>query len=184
VDAQLDYDRSYSLSSVQTGRGTFGIERDLSRRWFGHMEAGYGVVVGLRSTTTYPRYSTYSGGAELGARLEAHTLLIYGHRDLSDTYGLGAANTTSAGLAWNWHRRASAWTLSSSFAYQRLAGRSVQLLQAWMYQGTIARQLTPHTRLLAQAVYATDSGPQVGDFSSLMRRGARLSLVWTPAAQH
>jgi len=70
--------------------------------------------------------------------------VISASRMASDAYGLGAANTTTAQLAWAWHRPGSAWTVGASIAYERLAGTEFALISGWMGQATVvAAALTP-----------------------------------------
>jgi hypothetical protein len=57
------------------------------------------------------------------------------------------------------------------------------LISGWMGQATVSRQLSRQLTLVAQANYASDTGVAAGDFASLTRRGARLTLTWRPRGE-
>lgn len=84
-------------------------------------------------------------------------------------------------MAWNWHPSNRAWAVQASAAYQRLTGQGLGPVQGWLYQASLTRRLSRNLTLVAQAVYATETGLPTGGIGDLTRRGARLSLTWTPA---
>jgi hypothetical protein len=184
IDGEIDFARSYWPGrGAQTVSGLVGIGHNLSRLWFVRADAGYGGMTQSPSSLKIPFLGSVVGGGSLGAHIQDSSLVISASRMASDAYGLGAANTTTAQLAWAWRRPGSAWTVGASIAYERLAGTEFALISGWMGQATVSRQLSRQLTLVAQANYASDTGVAAGDFASLTRRGARLTLTWRPRGE-
>jgi hypothetical protein len=182
IGLEADYARTFSAyDRIQIGSATAAIDRVLARQWFVHLRAGYGALAELQTAVPAPIRREYHGDAGIGAKLREHTFLATVSRGIADSYGLGAANTTGGEIAWIWHRPSGNWTLQSSASYERLAGGTIRTIQGWLYQATVLRQITRQTSFAIQAVYATDSGRlSAGGFTSLMRRGVRMTIAWTP----
>jgi hypothetical protein len=183
VAIDMDYARSFSsYDRIQIVSGTAGIDHVLAKQWFVHFRAGYGALAELQTLVSSPVRREYHGDAGIGTKLRDHTFLVTASRSIADSYGLGAGNTTGGQIAWIWHRPSGNWTLESSAVYERLEGRTIQVLGGWLYQADLVRRLTRQTSLGMQMVYATNSGHfSGGGFTSLMRRGVRVSMTWTPA---
>jgi len=181
LDGQFSYSRAYWLGrGVQVGETRVGIGHEFSPRWFARVSAGYGGMTEFPGILKAPYVGSAEGGASIGAKVENNALVISANRGVSDAYGLGASNSTSAQFAWTWQRPGGPWTLESSIAYERLAGTAYQIIQGWLGQVRVTRRIARQLTLVAEGTYATDSGVAGGDFASLMRRGARLSLNWRP----
>jgi hypothetical protein len=181
MDGEFSYVRSYWMGrGAQVGEGRIGFGHELSSRWFARVNAGYGGMAEFPSSLKAPVAGTAEGGASIGAKIENSALVVSASRSVSDAYGLGAGNSTTGQLAWTWERPGGAWTLGGSVAYERLAGTAFGLIQGWMGQVTLTRRISRQLTLVAQGTYASDAGVAGGDFASLMRRGARLSLTWRP----
>jgi hypothetical protein len=185
IGFDASYGRSYSsYEAIHIATAGASIDHVLTPHWFAHLGAGYGALVELHHVSDVPIRREYTGSAGIGTKVRTHTFLMTARRGIADSYGLGAGNTTGGEMAWNWHRPNGAWTLQGSVVYERLAGRNVRLIQGWLYQVAIVRQITPHLNFAAQGVYASDSGQAGGGFANLMRRGVRLSINWMPRAPH
>jgi hypothetical protein len=181
VGADLSYARSYwGAHNVQIASGTVALTRVLAPRWFATLDAGYGAMAETEAGVRGPFRGQYVGGASLGATLRNNTFVITGHRAASDNYGLGAFSTTEGQLAWDWHSTNRAWSVRASAAYQRLTGQGVGPIAGWMYLAGLTRRLSRNLTLVAEAVYATETGLTTGGIGDLTRRGVRLSLTWTP----
>lgn len=177
-----DYARTFSsFDRIQIGSGSASISHTFARQWFVHVRAGIGALADLRSAVGSPVRREYSGDAGIGTKLRAHTFLVTVSRSIADSYGLGAANTAGGEVAWNWHRPNGNWTIQSGVIYERLAGRTIQRIQGWLYQATALRRITRQTNFSVQAVYANDAGHYSGgNFTGLERRGVRMTIAWTP----
>jgi hypothetical protein len=182
IGFDADYSRSYSgFAKIQIGSGSVSVDRVLGRQWFVHLRGGYGAMAELRSDVPSPIRREYHGGGGIGTKVGANTFVATVRRGIADSYGLGAANTTGGDMAWIWHRPTGNWSLEGSASYERLAGRTLQLIQGWLGQATVTRRLNRQTSLAAQMVYASNSGHYgAGGFTSLSRRAVRLSINWTP----
>lgn len=182
IGFDVDYSRSYSsFTQIQIGSASASLSRVLGRQWFLHLRGGYGVMSELRTAMSSPLRRDYNGGGGIGTKVGANTFVATVRRGIADSYGLGAANTTGAEMAWIWHRPNGNWTVESAASYERLAGRTIQVIQGWLGQASVTRRLSRRTSVTAQAVYASDSGHySAGGFTGLTRRGVRLSINWTP----
>ena len=182
VGADVSYARSYwGIHNVQIASGKLALTRVLTPRWFASLDAGYSSMAETESKVLGPFRGQYVGGASIGATVQHHTFVATAHRAASDYYGLGAFSTTEGQMAWNWHPSNRAWAVQASAAYQRLMGQGLGPVQGWLYQASLTRRLSRNLTLVAQAVYATETGLPTGGIGDLTRRGARLSLTWTPA---
>jgi hypothetical protein len=182
VGLGADYARTFSnFDRIQTGSGSASINHTFARQWFVHLRAGIGALTELRGAAGSPIRREYSGDAGIGTRLGAHTLLVTISRSIADSYGLGAGNTAGGEAAWTWHRPNGNWTFQGGVIYERLAGRTIQSIQGWLYQATAIRRITRQTNFSVQAVHANNAGRYSGGtFTGLERRGVRMTIAWTP----
>lgn len=183
IGLDLTHLREYSaLERIWAGIASVNVNRIVGKQWFLRGEAGYGLL-DQTGAPRPPRSPDYVLGAGIGRKTRTTTLLLAARRDLADQYGLGAENTTLATLAWNWMRPHGNWAVDANIGYQRLTyshGIGMRRLDGWLYQATLTRRLTGPFSAAADLVYASDSGQYGSGTNILIRRAARLGLVWSP----
>ncbi len=180
LDGELGYSRSYwTGTGEQTGSMRVGISRNLSRQWFGRLYGGYGEMAYFSGPAGAPRSGTIEGGASLGVRMGDNTLAFSGGRAVADSYGLGASHSIFGQFAWHWSRPASPWTFSAGLSYERLSQTTYALIEGWLGEVTASRRIARQFSVTFLGTYST-SYLSATDFASLQRRGARLTLAWTP----
>jgi hypothetical protein len=179
------------VSSVQdsyTTTALFTMGRTLARRWILQIRGGAGVInpVGRRtlliggrpwmlSTSAHP-----AGGASLGYKTTSHTILASVEQTVSDSYGLGAATTTTAGASWNWRRPGHDWWLESGTGWQQLEGTGLGRISGLRTTLGLGRKLRPQLAILAQYAYLDYSGRVQAIAYSQGQSAVRVSLSWTP----
>src|SRR5262249_41216269 len=110
----------------------------------------------------------------------SHTLLGSYDYTVSDSYGLGAAATSSAGFTWRWRRPGRVWWLDSNLTWQQLQGNALTNTSGWQTTAGLGRMLGAHVVLLAQYAYLKYSGGLPTSAYHLSESAARVSMVWTP----
>jgi hypothetical protein len=167
-----------SFADAYNGAAVAWIGRTLSPRWFLKLQGGLGITdaVVYNRATTHPQ-PVVSG--EIGYKAFSHTLLAAGDRTVSDSYGIGAMTTNSAGLTWRWKRPGSLWSLEASFSGQKLQGGTYQGTSGWRTVVGGGRALGSHSVLLAQYAHLSYSAT-AGSVSDLAQSAVRISLLWNP----
>ncbi|HZR63557.1 MAG TPA: hypothetical protein VFA85_00320 [Terriglobales bacterium] len=164
----------YTTTSLVTLGHTFG------RRWFMQVHGGVGVTNSVQQTFSIPSKPLPAGGGSLGFKTLSSTVLGSFDRSVSDSYGLGAASTSSATVAWRWARPNRAWSFESSVSWQQLQGNTLANTSGWQLAIGAGRKLGPHLALLTQYTYLNYSGGLTTGVYSLSQSAARVSLVWSP----
>jgi len=181
IGGGVDYRQAFSrFDRLQVGSGTGSINHVIGRQSFLHVEGGFGWLAGLGNSSGRPAMSTYRAGLAVGTKTKEDMFVLAVRREIGDRLGLGAANTAGAIVAWSRHWPSGVWRLEANLAYERMAGRNIQLFHGWVQQTTLARRVTRQTSLVTEFVYMRDAGRRASDFTHLAWRGPRLSLVWTP----
>jgi len=166
------YSRQYRAEWQSVG---MGIERLIGRESFASVQGGYARI--WEPGIAGPGRNSYLMSGTLGTTKRYHSLASTFRRGVADYHGLGADNTIAIEGAWTWAPQPSSWSVGSSLGYERLGGGWLGMAQGWVGQANVMRRLGAHMALEFAAVYMADSGR---DFAALTRRGARVSLVWTP----
>ena len=172
---------SSSLQDAYTTTSLATLGRTLGRRWFLQIHGGVGVTNPVRqtfftlSTTPHP-----AGGGSLGFKTFSHTLLASCDRTVSDSYGLGAATSSSANVSWRWRRPGNSWWLESSVGWQQLGGNALNNTSGWHSSAGFGRAVSTYLVLLTQYAYLNYSGQLEKSAYSLSQSAVRVSLVWTP----
>jgi len=177
-----------SIADVDTTTSSVSIGRTVARRWILMAHGGVGVAKSIRQTT-YQFSSTPKPavGGSIGFKTFANTLLASFDRSVSDSYGLGASTSSSAGFSWRWSRPGRSWWLTSNFGWQRLetgnSGSAASFLQntsGWQVTSGLGRNLNRHLTLLLEYAYLNYSGGFQKTAYSLSQNAVRVSLAWTP----
>lgn len=160
-----------------TAMATLG--RKMGKRWFLQLGGGLGKMLPVRHTFALDTTPQPVVNASLGFRTLSHTLLGSYSRTVSDSYGLGAAITSSAGGSWRWGRPGRSWWIESSATWQKLAGSAYASSSGWRTEGGFGRSLGNHLALLTQCVYLHYS-QKLTTVPPLSQTAVRVSMVWRP----
>jgi len=180
ITGTVSYTRSYSRQYGADWQSSgLGIERQFGRRSFGSLQAGY-VRMSDPRTGGFGR-SSYSMSGVLGTTKGFHTIAMTFRRGVSDLHGLGSDSSLGFDGAWSWAPHTSAWTMGSSFGYERTQGGGFGSLQASVGQANAVRRLTAHLNMAFAFVYMRSSFSDIAGFT---RAGLRVSFVWTPGLEH
>jgi hypothetical protein len=167
-----------SVADAYNGTATAFIGRSLSQRWFLRLQGGLGVTDGTAYGRGYTRPQPVVG-SQLGYKTFSHTFLFSGDRTVSDSFGVGASTTLSAGVGWRWKRPGRQVWLEASFSGQQLQGDLYQNTTGWRTVIGGGRALGTHSAILAQYAFLTYySG--AGTAADLSQSAVRISLVWSP----
>jgi hypothetical protein len=176
IIASSSYRRSNSLQyRYNYESASAGLDCTLGRGSFGRFESGYAWSTALGSGT--PASRGYTTSVALGTTKGDQTLIATARRDVADFYGLNANGTLEFGVAWSWRRPNSSWVLGTGFSYQRLRMRNSGILEAWLYNGSITRQLGAYSRIVLDLAWADGLSSSASDFT---RRGIRASYIFVP----
>jgi hypothetical protein len=179
VTGTVSYTRSYSPQYGADWQASgMGIERQFGRRSFGSFQAGY-VRMSDPQAGGFGR-SSYSMSGSLGTTKGFHAVVMTFRRTASDLHGLGSDWTVGCNAAWSWAPHASAWSVGSSFGYERAEGHELGILQAVIGQANAERRLTPNLHITFAVAYMTSSFAGITGFTPV---GVRISLGWTPGLE-
>jgi len=177
INAFAGYTRSYSSAfRLAWESAGMGVQRQIGRRSFGSLQAGYLRMTGVEGGVS--GRGSYTATGTLGTIKGYHTLAATFRRGVADMHGLGAQTAMAGEGAWSWAPHASAWSVGSSLGIERLTGSGVGTIEAWIWQGTATRRLSTHLQIAVAGVYLTDTGSEI---LGLTRRGFRISFAWRPA---
>ena len=145
------------------------------------VHGGVGITNPARQTdfflSTKPRPT---GGGSLGFKTSSCTLLGSYDYTVSDSYGVGAAATSSATITWRWNRPGRVWWLESSLGWQQLQGNGLTNTSGWQTTVGLGRKLGAHAVFLTQYAYLHYSGGLQAALSSFSQSAVRVSVVWNP----
>jgi len=179
------------LSSLQDSYATTSLvtlSRQLARRWLLQMHGGAGVLtpVGQVSSVLSNRSRLLAtslnpaGGASLAFKTNSQSILSSIEHTVSDSYGLGAATSTSAALSWYWRRPGRAWWLESSAGWQQLQGNGLARLSGLRTTAGLGRNLGTQLVLLTQYAYLSYSSQLQTPAYRQGQSAVRVALVWSP----
>ena len=173
------------VSSVQDAYTTTSLAslgRTVGKHWVMQIHGGVGVTTPVRQTSF--RISTTplpAAGGSLGFKTFEHTILGSFDHTVSDSYGLGAASSSTANATWQWRRPGREWWIESSLGWQQLGGNALATFSGWHTSAGLGRQIGRHLALFTQYAYLDYVGvPQQRSASSLSQSAVRVSLVWSP----
>ena len=177
------------ISTIQdvystTAKGSLG--RTMGRRWFLQLSGGVGMMTPVRNRLVLSTSPQPVVDASLGFRTLSHTFLGSYDRTVSDSYGLGAASTSSAGGSWRWARPGRSWWIESTVGWQQLAGSAAYgNSSGWRIEGGFGRSMGDRVALLTQYVFLHFS-QQLASIPPLSQSAVRVSMVWNrdPRAFH
>lgn len=187
IGTSVGLGRTFSrIQSAYNDNVSVFISRTIGRHMFVRADGGGGMLMPIGQQAG--KRLNYIGGATVGYKTFAHTLLFSYERAITDPYGSGLGNTfiTKNGT-WSWNRPGRSWWVQSSIEQSQLNA----LVQgghvgSWMAMAGFGRRLT------SQLAFSTQYG--VGRLGSkslvvhgvpyqLSQSGFRLSLIWTPQIQ-
>jgi hypothetical protein len=163
------------------------------RKWFAGTTVGAAVrpfqtpvAVATVTTTVSDRTPAIIGGAVVGYKFRAQTLLVQYSRAAHDEYGSGGRNIAtgfqghveSVVGSWRWSAPSSHWTTQADFSMVKRPG-NFSYIYAWLSTVGIGRQLGPNVRLMSEALFERH-GSRAFEGFDLTREEARLNVIWTP----
>jgi hypothetical protein len=171
------------FSQIQDGYATNGavtLGRTLGRRWFAQVHGGGGFVTTLRSQYARNPGTTPVFGGSLGYKTFAHSLLTQFDRTLSQSYGLGASQTTTMNAAWQWWRPGRSWGLSSNYVRTEFRGGGFGDANGWRAAFGIDRQIGSHIVIEAGYNYASYANNSTLSPYNSAQHAVRLTMMWMP----
>jgi hypothetical protein len=183
------------FSSFEQGYSTVAnafLGRTMSQHWMVQLHAGGGFTTRLRGPySKQPGPSPVVGGS-LGYKTRDNTFLGAYDRTLSQSYGVGASDTTTISAAWQWWRLGHSWGLSTNYMRDQFHSGPFGSLNGWRAAIALTRRLGNHMVLetgYTYASYATNAvlppyaaNPGVSPYNSA-QQAVRLSVMWTPQNQ-
>jgi hypothetical protein len=180
IGAAIAESRTFSpLQDAYSTSFTMFAGRKMSRRWFGQLMGGGGFMRPVRETVQLPRGPQYLAGGSIGFRAQSNTVLLAVNRTFGDNFGIGAASTVSASIAWVWNPMHRSWSVQTSASSQRFQGQGIRALNTWQGMFAVSKSLGQYlssTIEYAYARYETGSAIQ----GVIAPHAVRASLVWTP----
>jgi hypothetical protein len=173
---------SSSIYDGYTTTSVVNLGRTLGRHWVAQVHGGVGVTNAVRQTlSVVPAKPGPAIGGSLTYKTLSHTFLGSFDRGVSDSYGLGAATSSTANAAWHWRRAGNSWGLDSSFSWQQLQGsNALANTSGWSTTAGLTRAIGPHVVLLTQYVHLTYTGGLLAAAYHYSQDAIRVSISWTP----
>ena len=179
----VDFSSSRTTSNLQdayTSTSNVSLGRTMGVNWFLQIHGGIGVIDELRQYSSLPAGPQYQAGGSIGYKTHAHTFIAAIDRSVSDSYGLGAADSLVGSGAWNWRRPGSSWSMSSNFGQQRLTGTRFGDISTWFATAGFARRVGVRTAVSTQYAYLSNTGLVGGPNWQGSLHTVRVSIVWSP----
>jgi opacity protein-like surface antigen len=173
---------SSSSYETQTTTSTISLGRTLSRRWFLQMYGGVGIANVIRQqhgVLAVPTKPHPAFGGSLGFKTFSNTFLGSYDRMVSDSYGLGAATSSSSGGSWRWQRPDRAWSVYSGFTWEQLQGNG-QDNSGWRATAGLGRAFGSHITMAVEYAYLQYSGRYQNQAIDESQSAVRVSVVWIP----
>jgi hypothetical protein len=172
-----DFDQAYTSSA------TAFIGRTMGRRWFAQARAGGGLVTQISSQYPSSGGATPVYGATLGYKTYAHSFLASYDRTVGQSYGVGAADTTTYNAAWRWSRPGRSWGLTSNYMRQQFTGGGFGDVTGWRAAFGVTRQMGQHAVLETAYTYAAYySNSSLAPYNST-QNAVRVTVEWIPQGQ-
>ncbi len=169
------------LEDVYTTTSLATISRALNRRWIVQLHGGFSFIDPIRETgVTRSTAPLPSAGGGLTFKTLSHTFLGAFDHTASDSYGLGAASTSSTSASWRWRRPGNSWWLQSSVSWQQLRGNAAADTSGWQCSAGFGRVINPQLTFVADYAYLTYTGLFNRSGYSFSQSALRTSLSWSP----
>jgi hypothetical protein len=178
LDVSVNSNRIASIiQDVYSTMATASLGRKMGRRWLLQVSGGMGKINPVRNMFAVDTALQPVVSGSLGFRTQSQTFLGSYGRSVSDSYGLGAASTTSVGGSWRWGRHGRSWWIESSVNWQELGGAAFANSSGWRAEGGFGRSMGSHIALLTQYVYLRYS-QQLATVPSMSQTAVRVSMIW------
>jgi hypothetical protein len=152
----------------------------MGMHWFAQAHAGAGKLINLSSLYPVHIGSTPVYGGSLGYRTYAHTFLGAYDQSLGQSYGAGAAKSTTVNAAWNWNRPGRNWGLGTNYMRMQFGGGLFGDVNGWRAAIGLSRRLGGHMTIQTAYLFAAySSQSNLAPYKSA-QHGVQLSLRWTP----
>jgi len=184
IGGSVNSTRVVSQQDVYTTTSLATIGWALDRHWIVQLHGGVGVSNPVSLTTL--QISTKplpAGGGSLTYKTFEHAFMGSFDRSVSDSYGLGAASTSTAAFTWHWRRPGRSWWLESSFGWQQLQGNGFGDTMGWRTSAGLGRSIGPHLNLFTQYAYLNYSGRLQANPYGVDQSAVRVSMEWWPHAE-
>jgi hypothetical protein len=166
---------AYTTTSLATLGRTFGT------RWVLQLHGGIAVTNPVRQIySATPTEVGPATGGSLAYKTLSHTFLIVLDRTVSDSYGLGAATSSTATASWHYRHPGSSWWLDSSFGWQQLSGGVLMNTAGWNTAVGLSRAISANVVLIAQYVHLDYSGGLLAAIYHTSQDAVRVSMELTP----
>ena len=166
---------SYTTNALATLGHTFAM------RWLIQLHGGVGFISPVRQiAAVMPAKPGPVIGGSLVYKTMSHTFLGSYDRTVSDSYGLGAATTSTATASWHWRHPGNSWWFDSSFNWQQLLGGALATTSGWHTTVGLTRTIGTHIALMTQYVHMNYSGGLQATTYHFSQDAMRVSIAWTP----
>lgn len=166
---------AYTTTSLATLGRTFGT------RWVLQAHGGVAVTNPVRQIYSAPPMKPGPAtGGSVAYKTLSHTFLAAYDRTVSDSYGLGAATSSSASASWHWRHPGSSWWLNSSFGWQQLLGGVLDNTSGWNTTVGLSRAIGANLVFIVQYVHLDYSGGFLATPYHTSQNAVRASIQWTP----
>jgi hypothetical protein len=169
------------LEDSYTTTSLLSLGRTLNRRWLMQVYGGVGESNILRerivALPTVPR-PVFRGS--LAYKTPSHTFLGSYDRTTTDSFGLGASTTSSAGATWLWRRTARPWWLEANFSWQQLLGSVLTNTSGLRVSVGLSRAVGNRAVFLTEYVYMNYSSHLQAPSYQISQSAIRIALTWDP----
>lgn len=156
------------------------INRLLSRRWFGGVYAGGGLIQGVGRDTYVATGPQYLAGAKLGFHTYEHSFSASVDRNVAESYGFGPNVTLSIVGAWNWARPGRPWWVGFTANDVRIYSTAFPSIQSLQGNVNFGRTINRHMSVAASYGYLRYAGLSNATIGTITPSAVRLSIIWTP----
>ena len=174
---------SSSLYDAYTTTSLVTLGRTLGMRWVMQAHGGVGFTNTVHQAGVGPFIPAKPGpaiGGSLAYKTRSNTFLGSYDRTVSDSYGLGAATSSSASAGWHYRHPGSSWWLDSSFGWQQLLGGALENTSGWRTTVSLSRAIGTRLVFIVQYVHLDYSGGFLATPYHTSQDAVRASMEWTP----
>jgi hypothetical protein len=182
VGATVDMERVASrIYDVFTTASTASLGRTLGRRWFVEVHGGVAIANSIQQTSFLRSTSSNPvAGGSLGFKTLDHTFLGSYDRRARDSYGAGAATSSSSSASWLWSRPGRLWWLESSLGWEQLQGGAFSTAASgWRATTGLSRRMGTHVVWSMQYAYLDYSGRSQTVYTR-SQSAVRVAVMWSP----
>jgi hypothetical protein len=168
----------YQNSYGTTPTVSFG--RKMGEHWFLQMNGGGTWTRFTKQLYGNARSLQAVGGASLGYKFRAQTLIGSYQLTASDSFGFATGTNSNASAAWNWHRVGNRMSLNSGFGRNTIRNTGYLSISGWQVSTGLSVAMGNHASMTAQYVYADSASTFLGTPNTFKTQSVRLSLNWAP----